>query len=257
MSTAADVLLKAQGLSRRLSDQAQVQDVSLTLRRGDVLGLLGLNGAGKSTTLQLLCGVLAADSGDVVIGGHSLADEPLLARARVGFLPDLPPLYPDMRVVEYLRLCARLRRVSKAAVAERVQAIIARCDLSDVQRLRIAKLSKGYRQRVGLAQALIHEPDVVLLDEPSNGLDPQQMHSMRDLIKTVGAEHSVIFSTHLLGEAQAVCNRIAVMHDGRLIADQPVGSDDAQLETLFDQLVRTGPLIDASASQQATPVSAS
>jgi len=239
--SAADVLLEAHSLSRSLSDQAQVQDVSLTLRRGDVLGLLGLNGAGKSTTLRMLCGVLVPDAGHVTIAGHSLADDPLRARARIGFLPDQPPLYADMRVENYLQLCAKLRRIDKASVNDRVTAIIDRCDLGSVRRQRIAKLSKGYRQRVGLAQALVHQPDVVLLDEPSNGLDPQQMQSMRTLIKSVGAEHCVIFSTHLLAEARAVCNRIAVMHDGRLIADQTTGHDDAQLETLFDQLVRDDP----------------
>jgi ABC-2 type transport system ATP-binding protein len=215
-----------------------VHDVSLTLRRGDVLGLLGLNGAGKSTTLQLLCGVLAADTGSVTVDGHDLHEEPMAARAQIGYLPDQPPLYPDMRVNSYLVLCARIRRVPRRIVTARVDAAIERCQLRNVRTQRIAELSKGYRQRVGLAQALVHEPAVILLDEPSNGLDPQQMQEMRELIRTLGKQQSVIFSTHLLAEAQAVCTRIAVMHEGRLVADR--AADGKDLGALFTQIVNSG-----------------
>ena len=231
MSASTEVLLDAQELERRLSDRARVSGISIRLERGDVLGLLGLNGAGKSTTLRMLAGVLTSDAGSITVCGHSMIDEPLAARARIGYLPDEPPLYGDMRVTDYLRLVARLRRLQGAAISNRVDAVLTQCSLEEKSRALINTLSKGYRQRVGLAQALIHEPDVLLLDEPSNGLDPQQMESMRKVIRDTAREHAVVFSTHLLSEAQAVCNRIAIMHDGKLVADRAADGDD--LEALF------------------------
>ena len=231
MSASTEVLLDAQELERRLSDRARVSGISIRLERGDVLGLLGLNGAGKSTTLRMLAGVLTSDAGAITVCGHSMIDEPLAARARIGYLPDEPPLYGDMRVTDYLQLVARLRRLQGAAITNRVNAVLTQCSLEEKARALINTLSKGYRQRVGLAQALIHEPDVLLLDEPSNGLDPQQMESMRKVIRDTAREHAVVFSTHLLSEAQAVCNRIAIMHDGKLVADRAADGDD--LEALF------------------------
>ena len=231
MPASTEVLLDAQELERRLSDRAQVSGISIRLERGDVLGLLGLNGAGKSTTLRMLAGVLTSDAGSITVCGHSMVDEPLAARARIGFLPDEPPLYGDMRVIDYLQLVAQLRRLKGNAITTRINAVLEQCSLEEKARALINTLSKGYRQRVGLAQALIHEPDVLLLDEPSNGLDPQQMDSMRTVIRETGRKHAVVFSTHLLSEAQAVCNRVAIMHDGKLIADRAADGDD--LEALF------------------------
>ena len=253
------ILLRARKLTRQISPSAQVADLSLTLRQGDVLGLLGLNGAGKSTTLKMLSGILVPDSGDIEIGGHSLADHPLKARAQLGYLPDTPPLYPDMKVAAYLKLAAQLRRVPKKQLKASIEYAIDTCDLGSVTQHRIAALSKGFRQRVGLAQAIIHRPRLILLDEPSNGLDPHQMQSMRQLIKSLGEEAAVIFSTHLLPEAVAVCNHIAVMHGGRIVASelpsepsdiaderattlandvQPLKRDE--LDTLFANLVQFG-----------------
>lgn len=236
-------LLAATQLNRRLSDSAGVYDVSLSLNRGDVLGLLGLNGAGKSTTLRLLSGTLVPDSGEVLISGHSMAEEPLKARQRIGYLPDNPPLYNDMRVSDYLTLCAKLRRVDKSIIKEKVITVLEHCDLHEVSKQRIGQLSKGFRQRVGLAQAIVHEPDVLLLDEPSNGLDPNQMQGMRRIIKAAGEKQAVVFSTHLLNEAQAVCNRVAVVHQGRLIHEAAVTDNDAQLEDLFTGLLHEQPLV--------------
>jgi len=242
-TSSADTLLDATGLHKRLSTDAGIHDISLTLRRGDVLGLLGLNGAGKSTTLKMLGGTLTPDSGHIAISGFSLSEAPLQARQRIGFLPDTPPLYNDMRVAEYLRFCAKLRRVSRASIAQKLESVLSLCDLHDVARQRIAQLSKGFRQRVGLAQALIHEPDVLLLDEPSNGLDPNQMQGMRNIISQSGEKQAVIFSTHLLNEAKAVCNRIAVVHQGRLIHQADVSDNDDQLEALFTGLVHEHPQV--------------
>jgi len=224
-------LLEASALHRRLGGTAAVSDISLQLAKGDALGLLGLNGAGKSTTLKMLCGMLTPDSGTVTINGHSLQEEPLAARAQIGFLPDQPPLYNDMRVNEYLRLCARIRRLRGDSLRSQFQAVVEQCDLGDVQKKIIGTLSKGYRQRVGLAQAMIHKPPVLLLDEPSNGLDPQQLDGMRQLIRTYAQHHAVVFSTHLLSEAKATCNRVAIIHQGKLVADR--SADGADLESLF------------------------
>ncbi len=241
MSRSTHNLLIATELSRSLGDGGGVAGVSLTLNKGDVLGLLGLNGAGKSTTLRLLAGTLTPDSGSVTIAGHSLTDEPMQARQQIGFLPDTPPLYNEMRVRDFLVLAAKLRRIGTAARANRIDAVVEQCDLSDVINKRIGQLSKGYRQRVGLAQAMVHEPAVLLLDEPSNGLDPNQTQGMRDAIKLAGTNQCVVFSTHLLNEAQAVCNRIAVIHEGRLIHEAAVTGDNRQLEDVFTQLIHEQP----------------
>lgn len=236
-------ILQAEQLNRKLSDTAGVTDLSLHLHRGDVLGLLGLNGAGKTTTLRLLAGTLAPDSGNVTVAGYSLTEQPLEARQRLGFLPDQPPLHNDMRVRDYVMLCARLRRIPRDQVAHRTYDVLERCSLTDVSRKRIGLLSKGYRQRVGLAQAIVHNPDVLLLDEPSNGLDPNQMQGMRNVISSVGENNAVVFSTHLLNEAQAVCNRIAVVHQGRLIHEADVGTDISRLEEVFTGLVHEQPAV--------------
>lgn len=242
-NASVDKLLEATQLSRRLSADAGIHDISITLHRGDVLGLLGLNGAGKSTTLKMLAGTLIPDSGQISINGFSMAEEPLQARQRIGYLPDTPPLYNDMRVAEYVQLSAKLRRVAKSALATKLATVLELCDLQSVARQRIGQLSKGFRQRVGLAQALVHEPDVLLLDEPTNGLDPNQMQGMRSIIKQAAEKQAVVFSTHLLNEAQIVCNRIALVHQGRLIHEAEVLDNDTQLESLFTNLMHEQPQV--------------
>ncbi|MFT6302775.1 MAG: ABC-2 type transport system ATP-binding protein [Pseudomonadales bacterium] len=229
-------MLSAISLSRRLSANAEVSNISLEINRGDIVGLLGLNGAGKTTTLRMLSGVLAPDEGSVTIKGHSLSDSPIEARRQVGFLPDQPPLYNDMRVSEYLRLAGRIRGLKGNRLTERQDIVTEQCMLESVNRSLISTLSKGFRQRVGLAQALIHEPALLLLDEPSNGLDPQQLESMRNLIIETGKSAAVILSTHLLSEAQTTCNRVAIIHDGKLVADRPANGED--LEQIFHGATR-------------------
>lgn len=251
MPTDRPLLLEANSLMREISPTARVADITLALHQGDVLGLLGLNGAGKSTTLKMLAGLLVPDNGSVDIGGYSLGEQPNLARAQLGYLPDTPPLYPDMKVSGYLKLAAQLRRIPRRQLRDSIEYALEVCDLNSVASNRIASLSKGYRQRVGLAQAIIHRPKLILLDEPSNGLDPHQMQGMRNLIKTLGENAAVIFSTHLLPEAVAVCNQIAVMHNGRIVASEfasHADHDDAgsevfdrdELDTLFSNLVQYG-----------------
>ena len=217
MSDAAPLTLSARNLSRRFGQHEVVHGVSLELRRGEVLGLLGHNGAGKSTTLQMLAGALSPHVGQIEICGFDLASQPALAKARIGFLPETPPLYREMRVDGYLKFAAKLHRVPHPQIADALAVVKRRCGLQDSGKKIIGALSKGYQQRVGIAQAIIHQPEVVILDEPTVGLDPSQIRDIRALIRELGDAHSVILSTHLLGEVESVCDRVEIMHHGRLI----------------------------------------
>jgi ABC-2 type transport system ATP-binding protein len=210
--------LSAQGLTRSHGTKlVAVDNVSLELRRGEVLGLLGHNGAGKSTTLQMLTGALPPDSGTVTICDFDLAAEPELAKACIGFLPEHPPLYKDMRVDDYLLFAARLHKVPTAKLDEALVQAKQRCGLQDCGRKIIGTLSKGYQQRVGIAQAIIHNPAVVVLDEPTVGLDPAQIRDIRTLIRELGDSSSVILSTHLLNEVENLCDRVMILQHGHLI----------------------------------------
>lgn len=222
-------LLCAQGISRRYGSRVAVAAVDLTLQRGEVLGLLGLNGAGKSTTLKILAGVLAPHTGQVSLNGHSLARAPLAAKRHLGYLPEIPPLFSDATVDEYLAFCARLHEVPRARVAAMVDRAKSRCKLQAVGSRLIRNLSKGFQQRVGLAQALVHEPAVLILDEPTVGLDPAQIQEVRELIRMLSPQHAILLSTHLLSEAESVCSRVAILHQGRLVYDQRLGRRQALL----------------------------
>ncbi|HLP98688.1 MAG TPA: ABC transporter ATP-binding protein [Sideroxyarcus sp.] len=214
----ATLTLSAQALTRRHGARlVAVSGVSLQLHRGEVLGLLGHNGAGKSTTLQMLTGALPPNSGKVEICGFDLALQPEQAKACIGFLPEHPPLYKDMRVDDYLLFAARLRRVPASRLAEALTQAKQRCGLQDSGRKIVGTLSKGYQQRVGIAQAIIHNPAVVVLDEPTVGLDPAQIRDIRTLIRKLGDSSSVILSTHLLNEVESLCDRVAILQKGHLI----------------------------------------
>jgi ABC-2 type transport system ATP-binding protein len=217
-----DALLVARGLSRHYGRRRVLHDFDLTLARGDILGLLGQNGAGKSTTLQILTGALAGDGGTVSIGGHDLDREPFAAKRLLGYLPEVPPLYADMRVDEYLDACARLRGIEDSAVAGAVERARARCGLAAVGGRLIGHLSKGYQQRVGLAQAIVHEPPVLILDEPSAGLDPAQIRDLRDLVRELARASAVIVSSHILPEVRALATRLMILHQGRVVHDGPL-----------------------------------
>lgn len=210
-------LIQVEHLYRYYGEIRAVEDLSFDLNKGDVLGFLGPNGAGKSTTMQVISGNLAPTAGQVTVNGVDLLDEPKRAKAGIGYLPEQPPLYRELTVDEYLRYCARLNRIPRARVAQAVLNAKARCGLEQMGRRLIANLSKGYQQRVGIAQAIIHTPDVVILDEPTIGLDPIQIREIRDLIRDIGREHGVILSTHILPEVQAVCSRVQIIHEGRLV----------------------------------------
>jgi ABC-2 type transport system ATP-binding protein len=221
-NTAPEITLSARNLGRRFGNVRVVQGVSLELKRGEVLGLLGHNGAGKSTTLQMLTGCLLPDDFDdnrcsIDICGIDLLHHPVQAKAHLGYLPETPPLYRELSVDDYLVFAARLRGMKAAGVAAALAQTRQRCGLEAVGRKTIGTLSKGYQQRVGIAQAIIHEPDVIVLDEPTVGLDPAQVRQIRSLIRELGDTHSVILSTHLLGEVESICDRIEIMQQGRLI----------------------------------------
>lgn len=227
----AQITLNARNLTRRLGRREVIRNISLQLKRGEVLGLLGPNGAGKSTTMQLLSGVLTPHSGQIEICGFDLALHPVQAKACIGYLPETPPLYRDMRVDDFLVYAAKLHRVPRAGMAEALSVAKERCGLQDAGRKIISTLSKGYQQRVGIAQAIIHQPDVVILDEPTVGLDPSQIRDIRALIRELGNAHSVILSTHLLSEVENICDRVEIMQRGQFI----YGDTSVRMQSLGHQ----------------------
>ncbi len=210
-------LVEVENLYRYYGDRCAVHDVSFTLERGDVLGFLGPNGAGKSTTMQVVAGSLAPSDGNIRVAGVDLLEQPLAAKAALGYLPENPPLYRELSVDEYLFYCARLHRIPRPQAQAAVERVKQRCGLGAAGRRLIGNLSKGFQQRVGIAQAIIHSPKVVILDEPTVGLDPIQIREIRALIRELGEEHAVILSTHILPEVQTVCNRVQIIHQGRLV----------------------------------------
>ena len=227
----AQITLNARNLTRRLGRREVIRNISLQLKRGEVLGLLGPNGAGKSTTMQLLSGVLTPLSGQIEICGIDLALEPGRAKACVGYLPETPPLYRDMRVDDFLIYAAKLHRLPRSKIAEALSVAKNRCGLEDTGRKVIGTLSKGYQQRVGIAQAIIHNPDVIILDEPTVGLDPTQIRDIRALIRELGNTHSVLLSTHLLSEVENICDRVEIMQRGQLI----YGDTSVRMQSLGHQ----------------------
>jgi ABC-2 type transport system ATP-binding protein len=221
--TASSTIL-ARGLTRSFGSHVAVNNVTLELKRGEVLGFLGPNGAGKTTTMHMLTGNLAPSRGEISICGIDLLEEPAAAKARIGYAPEVPPLYRELTVDEYLSLAAKLHRLPKTRRAEAVGAAKRRCGLGEVGRKLIGTLSKGYQQRVGIAQAIVHMPDVVVLDEPTAGLDPNQIREIRALIRELGAGHSVILSTHILPEVEAVCDRVQIMHHGEIVYSDTIAA---------------------------------
>lgn len=225
----SDTLVTIENLSRFYGTYCAVDSLNFTLQRGEVLGFLGPNGAGKSTTMKMLAGVLAPSAGRICINGIDLLDEPQAAKRHIGYLPEQPPLYPDLTVNEFLDYCARLNRVAAKVRLSARENAKARCGLADTGKRLLGNLSKGFQQRVGIAQAIIHKPDVVILDEPTVGLDPLQIREIRTLITELGQAHSVILSTHILPEVQAICSNVQVIHQGRLVFADSMANLDAQL----------------------------
>ena len=210
-------LVSVENISRDYNGLAAVSDVSFHLNKGEVLGFLGANGAGKSTTMNMLCGVLAPSAGAIYVAGHNVVKNAIKAKQALGYLPEHPPLYRDLKVDEYLLYCAGLRRISKNRRQQSLVEAKQRCGLSEVGHKIISQLSKGYQQRVGIAQAIIHMPALIVLDEPTVGLDPVQLREIRALIRELAQDHGVILSTHILQEVEAVCDRVQILNHGRLV----------------------------------------
>ncbi len=212
-------MIEVEGLTKRYGPTLAVNDVSFTVQKGEILGFLGPNGAGKTTTMRVITGFLFPTSGRVRVAGFDVGTESLEAKKHIGYLPETPPVYPDMTVSEYLAFAARIKGVARGDIKKRVGDVSERCAIGDVQRRQIGKLSKGYRQRVGLAQALVHSPDVLILDEPTAGLDPKQIIETRELIKSFAGDHTVILSTHILPEVSKTCQRVLVISGGQVVAE--------------------------------------
>jgi len=206
-------------LTKRYGPQTAVDDISFRVSAGEVLGFLGPNGAGKSTTMKMICGLIAPNAGTIAVGGKSVADDPDKVREMIGYLPESNPLYEDMPVLDLLHFAARMQGVPKDREEQRIREMVDACGLGDEKHKKVGELSKGYRQRVGLAQAMVHDPQVLILDEPTTGLDPNQIVEIRSLIKELGQAKTVIFSTHILPEVEAICDRIVIINRGRIVAD--------------------------------------
>ncbi len=215
-------VITVEHLVKQYGDFRAVDDLSFTVEKGEILGFLGPNGAGKSTTMNMITGYNSATEGDVTINGFNVYDEPEKAKRSIGYLPEIPPVYPDMRVKEYLKFCAELKGVAAKSRKEEVERVMELLHVKHMQNKLIKHLSKGYRQRVGLAQALIGDPEVLILDEPTVGLDPMQITWMRELIRSLGREHTIILSSHILFEVNAVCDRVLIIdHGKKLVIDTP------------------------------------
>ena len=237
-------ILKVENLSHRYSVQWAIRDINFEITQNGVYGLLGSNGAGKSTTMNIICGVLKQTEGNVFIKGIDMRDNPVEAKRHIGFLPQNPPLHTDLTVEEYLTYCARLRQIARAEEGKVVDEVLARCGISHFRKRLIHNLSGGYQQRVGIAQAIIHRPDFVVLDEPTNGLDPNQILEIRHLIKAIAEECTVVLSTHILSEVQATCNYIRMIGQGTLVFSGTVDEFDNYIlpNTVFATLVAAPPI---------------
>ena len=249
-----NTLVRTANLYRYYNQHCAVNDVSFELSRGDVLGFLGPNGAGKSSTMQMLTGNLSPSAGEITINGVDLLEQPKRAKLDIGYLAEQPPVYRELTVDEYLDYCARLNRIPREDRARALAMAKERCGLGEVATRLIGNLSKGYQQRVGIAQAIIHTPAVVILDEPTVGLDPLQIREIRALIRELGEDHGIILSTHILPEVQATCNRVQIIHNGRLVFSDTTAGIDARLNAT-SLLARFGTPPEMAALQQLPGVS--
>jgi gliding motility-associated transport system ATP-binding protein len=252
-------MIEVKHLTKSYGSFVAVNDVSFKAERGEILGFLGPNGAGKTTTMRIITGYMPATSGTVVIDGLDIFTNSLEARRRIGYLPETPPLYGDMRVHQYLRFVAKLRGVRRAQVESAVEHAVNVCGLDEMAGRICGQLSKGYRQRVGLAQALIHDPPVIVLDEPTIGLDPRQIHEIRDLIRGLAGDRTIVLSTHILPEVAQICDKVVIINDGRVALEEkltelPAGTS---LEDVFlHAIAKEGHLQGASAEETLEEVAA-
>jgi len=217
-------MIKVEGLTKRYARTVAVNDISFEVEKGQIVGFLGPNGAGKTTTMRMLTCFLPPTSGKATIAGFDVEEQPMEVKKRIGYLPETPPVYPEMEVIEYLLFVGQLKGISKGDIKARVDDVIGKCALGDVRTRLIGKLSKGYRQRVGIAQAIIHNPDVLVLDEPTSGLDPAQIIEIRNLLKHLAGDHTIILSTHILSEVENSCERVIIISQGAVVAQDSVAN---------------------------------
>ena len=229
-------MIRVENITKNYGKRLALDNISFTIKKGEIVGLLGLNGAGKTTLMRTLTGVFAPSEGNVWIADYNMLDQSLEARRHIGYLPERIPLYIDMTVKSYLDYLARLRGLSRDRTRKRIESIIEIYHLEEYADTFISRLSKGFRQRVGIAQAIIHEPDVLILDEPTIGIDPIQVNITRQLIKELGTEHTVLFSTHILPEVSTICERVIIIHQGKIVIDDSIenlSSTTMSLEKIF------------------------
>jgi len=229
-------LIEVENLTKYYGTKIALDKISFTVRKGEVLGFLGPNGAGKSTTMKIITCFLSATEGSVKVDGMDIFDDSLEVRKRIGYLPEIPPLYPDMTVKNYLEFAAKIKGVGKKALRESVDTVVEKCGITNYYNSQCQALSKGYRQRVGLAQAMVHNPLVLILDEPTIGLDPIQIVEIRNLIKSFGGDHTVVLSTHILPEVDMTCERVIIINDGKVVAEDTtknLRSNLPQMEQLY------------------------
>ncbi len=236
-------MIEVQHLTKRYGPVTAVDDISFTVERGEILGFLGPNGAGKTTTMRVLTGYMPPTGGKAIVAGYDVLEQPLEAKRRTGYLPETPPLYPDMTVHEYLTFVAKIKGVARAERKARVEEMMRKVHVLDMANRSCSKLSKGYRQRVGLAQALMHNPDVLILDEPTAGLDPKQIIETRQLIRGLAGDHTIILSTHILPEVSQTCQRVVIINRGRVVAVDTPDNLTSRLrgsETMYLQVDAAG-----------------
>ncbi len=246
-------MIKVEGLTKRYSRTVAVDDISFEVEKGQIVGFLGPNGAGKTTTMRVLTCFLPPTAGTAHVAGYDVLEQPLEVKKRIGYLPETPPLYPDMEVGEYLTFVGRLKGLASADVPRRVNEVCDRCAIGNVKGKIIGKLSKGYRQRVGLAQAILHNPDVLILDEPTSGLDPKQIIETRELIGSLAGDHTIILSTHILSEVEHSCERVIIINQGRLVAQDTVANLTNRLrgsESVAVEIAATADLNPAEVRQR-------
>jgi ABC-2 type transport system ATP-binding protein len=242
-------VIEVQHLTKRYGSVTAVDDITFTVERGEILGFLGPNGAGKTTTMRILTGYMPATDGKAIVAGFDVFDQPVEAKRRTGYLPETPPLYPDMTVAEYLQFVAKIKGVLSADRRQRIRSVMERTRIADMADRLCSKLSKGYRQRVGLAQAILHNPEVLILDEPTAGLDPKQIIETRELIKELAGDHTIILSTHILPEVSQTCQRVVIINKGKVVAVDTPDNLTARLrgsETMYLQVDASG--ADAAAA---------
>jgi len=243
-------MIKVEGLTKRYARNVAVDHISFQVEKGQIVGFLGPNGAGKTTTMRMLTCFMPPTDGTAEVAGFDILESPMEVKRRIGYLPESPPVYPEMEVIEYLNFVGRIKGVPKASLPKRIDEVMEKCAVAEVRNKEIGKLSKGFRQRVGLAQAILHNPDVLILDEPTSGLDPHQIMETRDLIRGLAGDHTIILSTHILPEVEAMCERVIIIAHGKLVATDTVAHLTSRLHGAEMVSVEVAPRSPGADGQQ-------